>query len=105
MDEQLFELADKLRELREEKDTQSAILKDINADIDAAEYALTEAMAKAECPSFTRKDKQFIMTTTTRWSAAKDRKEALYAALKANGYRNIVTLWSKSSHRPPFTAD
>ncbi|GHU94772.1 hypothetical protein FACS1894208_06430 [Clostridia bacterium] len=89
MDEQLFELADKLRELREEKDSQNAILKDINADIDTAEYALTEAMAKAECPSFTRKDKQFIMTTTTRWLAAKDRKEALYSALKANDYDHL----------------
>ena len=92
MDETLFKLADKLRDLREEKDAQTAILKDINADIDHVEYELTEAMAKAECPSFTRSGKQFIMTTTTRWSAETDRKEDLYAALKENGYDHLFTV-------------
>jgi len=91
MDE-LFALADRLRELREEKDAQTAILKDINADIDAVEYKLTEAMAKAECPNFTRNGKQYIMTPTTRWSPEPDRKEELYAALKENGYDHLFTV-------------
>ena len=88
----LFILADKLRELREEKETQTAILKDINAEIDAAEYKLSEAMAVAECLNFTRGDKQFILTTTTRWSAETERKEELYAVLKKNGYDHLFTV-------------
>ena len=88
----LFTLADKLRELREEKDAQAAILKDINADIDEAEYKLSEAMAEAECPNFTRGDKQFILTTTTRWSAETNRKEELYAVLKKEGYEHLFTV-------------
>ena len=91
MDE-LFTLADQLRDLREDKDAQTAILKDINSDIDAIEYKLTEAMAKAECPNFTRNGKQFIMTNTTRWSPEKDRKEELYAVLKENGYDHLFTV-------------
>ena len=92
MDNDLFNLADRLRELREEKDAQTAILKDINADIETAEYKLSEAMALAECPNFTRGDKQFILTTTTRWSAETERKDELYAALKENGYDHLFTV-------------
>ena len=89
---ELFTLADKLRELREEKDTQAAILKDINADIDDIEYKLTEAMAKAECPNFTRNGKQFIMTSTTRWSPETERKDDLYAVLKESGFDHLFTI-------------
>jgi len=88
----LFTLADKLRELREEKDAQNQLLKELNAGIDKAEYKLTEAMAAAECPSFIRGNKQFIMTTTTRWSAEAERKEDLYATLRANGYGHLFTV-------------
>ena len=88
----LFTLADKLRELREEKDAQTAILKDVTAEIDAVEYKLTEAMAEAECPNFTRGDKQFILTTTTRWSPEAERKEELYGVLKKNGFDHLFTV-------------
>ena len=91
MDE-LFLLADKLRELREEKDAFTAQLKDINSDIETVVYKLTEAMATAECPNFTRNGKQFIMTSTTRWSPETERKEELYAALKENGYDHLFTV-------------
>ena len=92
MDQTLFTLADRLRDLREEKDEQTAILKDINTDISSVEFQLTEAMAKAECPSFTRNGKQFVMVTTTRWSAETDRKEELYAVLKENGHDHLFTV-------------
>jgi len=88
----LFTLADKLRELREKKDAQNQLLKDLNAQIDATEYKLSEAMAAAECPNFTRGDKQFIMTTITRWSAEAEQKEGLYAALRAKGYDHLFTV-------------
>jgi len=88
----LFILADKLKSLREEKETHTAILKDINGEIDGVEFKLTEAMAKAECPNFTRGDKQFIMTTTTRWSPEKDRKEELYETLKEQGFVHLFTV-------------
>ena len=91
MDE-LFTLADKLRELRAEKDAYTAMLKDINGDIETVELELSDAMAAAECSNFTRGDKQFILTTATRWSAEPDRKEELYDALKENGYEHLFTV-------------
>ena len=88
----LFTLADKLRELRDEKDKQEIILKEINKDIDDIEYKLTEAMATAECPNFTRGGKQFILTITTRWSAETERKEELYEALREHGYEHLFSI-------------
>jgi len=92
MDNRLFELADQLKRLREEKDTQAALLKDLNVEIDETEFKLSEAMAVAECSNFTRCGKQFILTTTTRWSAESDRKDELYAALRENGYDHLFTV-------------
>ena len=92
----LFPLADKLRDLREEKDAQNAILKDINAEIADVERKLTDAMAEAECNNFTRKGKQYVMTCTKRWSAEADRKDELYAVLKAKGYEHLFTVNSQT---------
>jgi len=90
--EELLILADKLRELRTEKEGLTATLKDVNAEIDDIERELSEAMTAAECPNFTRGDKQFILTTTTRWSPETDRKDELYAALKEKGYDHLFTV-------------
>jgi predicted nucleic acid-binding Zn-ribbon protein len=65
MNNDLFKMADKLRELRDEKKSQEDYLKELNAEIDQAEKALSDAMAEAECPNFTRGGKQFILTTRT----------------------------------------
>ena len=92
MNNKMFELADKLRALRQEKDDFTAMLKDVNEDIEAVESELSDVMANAECPNFTRGDKQFILTTTTRWSAESERKEDLYAALKREGYEHLFTV-------------
>lgn len=90
--EKLFTLADRLRNLREEKDTKNARLKEINSEIEIVEQELSDAMTEAECPNFTRGGKQFIMTTTTRWSAEKARKEELYNALKEQGHNHLFTV-------------
>jgi hypothetical protein len=92
----LFPLADRLRELREEKDGCAAKLKDVNSEIGEVEQELSEAMATAECASFSRGGKTFVLTTTTRWSAEADRKEALYAALRENGYGHLFTVNSQT---------
>ena len=94
--EKLFILADKLRELRGEKDCHEAIVKDITAEIKEVESALAEAMTDSECPNFTRGDRQFIMTTATRWSPEPDRKEELYATLKEQGYEHLFSVNSQT---------
>ena len=92
----LFELADKLRALREEKETQTAVLKGITSDINEIEYILSEAMAENECTNFTRRGKQFILTTTKRWSPEEDQKDALFALLKKKGHEHLFSINSRT---------
>jgi hypothetical protein len=92
MDRELFQIADKLKNLRNEKDDQTAILKEITSEISEVETELIAAMIDAECPNFTHGDKQFVMTTKTHWSPEKDRKEELYTALKENGHEELFTV-------------
>jgi hypothetical protein len=92
----LFPLADRLRELRDRKEVCKAALDAVNEEITAVERELSDTMAAAECQNFTRGSKMFILTTTTRWSAETDRKEALYAALRENGYDHLFTVNTKT---------
>ena len=92
----LFELADKLRELREEKTVQEKKLEDIKAEIKNTVSALSDAMVESECSNFNRGDKKFVLTTTTYYSPETDRKEDLYAALKANGHEHLFSVNSKT---------
>jgi hypothetical protein len=94
--ENLFNLADKLRNLRDEKDGFTAMLKEINGEIESVEQELSDTMTESECPNFTRGDKQFILTTTTRWSAETEQKEALYVALKSQGYEHLFSVNSQT---------
>jgi hypothetical protein len=88
----LFALSDKLRLLRERQASHAAELEAINKEVKAAERELSDAMATAECPSFTRDGKMFVMTTTSFWSAADDRTEDLYAALREKGHDSLFTV-------------
>lgn len=90
MSEELFTLADQLRALREEKAEAEQRLKDLNAAIDEAEYRLSERMAESETQNFTRQGMMFCLTTKTRASATAGRKEELFAALRGEGYGDLV---------------
>ena len=94
--EELFNLADRLRELRSEKEEITSTLKDLTAEIESVEQDLSDAMANEECSNFTRGDRQFILTTTTRWSAETERKDELYAALRENGYDHLFSVNSQT---------
>lgn len=90
MSEQLFELADRLRSLRDEKADAEQHLKELNAEIDEVDYRLSELMAETETQNFTRAGMMFCLTTKTRASAAAGRKEELFAALRGEGYGDLV---------------
>lgn len=90
MSEELFVLADQLRALRDEKAEAEQRLKDLNAAIDEAEYRLSERMAESETQNFTRQGMMFCLTTKTRASAMAGRKEELFAALRGEGYGDLV---------------
>ena len=88
--ERMFELADRLRALREEKTEAEQRIKDINADMEETEYRLSELMAETETQNFTRAGMMFCLTTKTRASAMAGSKDELYQALKKAGYGDLV---------------
>ena len=90
MSEQLFALADRLRELREEKAMAEQHLREVNGEIDEVDYRLSELMAETETQNFTRAGMMFCLTSKTRASAVAGRKDELFAALRGEGYGDLV---------------
>ena len=88
--ETMFELAEKLKALRDQKTETEVLLKEINAQIDETDYRLSELMAETETQNFTRAGTMFCLTTKTRASAVAGSKEELYAALREQGYGDLV---------------
>ena len=88
--ETMFKLADRLKALRDQKDALEAELKQVNMDIDNADWQLANHMAETETQNFTRAGVMFCLTTKTRASALAGQKEALYKALRAQGYGDLV---------------
>ena len=86
----MYELAERLKQLREKKKAAEQQLKDVHAEIEKTEYQLSMQMAETETQNFTRAGTMFALTTKTRASAMAGRKDELYAALKENGYGDLV---------------
>lgn len=90
MELNMYEFAEQLKQLREEKKDAEQRVKDINAEIDKTEYALVKLMAETETQNFTRAGTMFSLTTKTRASAVAGRKDELFSALKENGFGDLV---------------
>jgi hypothetical protein len=88
---EMFELAEKLKSLRERKDGAERALNEINGDIEETEYKLSEIMAETETQNFTRGGTMFYLTTKTRASAVAGMKEELFFVLRERGYGSLVT--------------
>ena len=88
--EMMFELADRLKALRDEKKTLEQHLKDVNAKLDEADAALSQIMTDTETQNFTRSGTLFCLTNTVRASATADRKDALFDALRAEGHGGLI---------------
>ncbi|MEI6131974.1 MAG: hypothetical protein WCQ41_04030 [Bacillota bacterium] len=90
MSEEMFELADCLKELKDAKKQAEQAVKDINAQIEKTDYQLSEMMANTDTQSFSRAGTMFYLTSTCRASAVQDKKDELYNTLKDNGYGSLV---------------
>jgi len=88
--DELFALADQLRELKETKKYAEQELKEITAEIERVDAALAELMVTRETQNFTRSGTTFWLTSTTRASAAAGRKEELFTALRSAGFGDLV---------------
>ena len=89
-DNTMFELAEQLRSLREQKKEAEQVVKQINEQIDEIDYRLSELMAESETQNFTRAGMMFYLTTKTRASAVAGSKEELYSTLKEQGFGDLV---------------
>jgi len=88
--ERMFELADKLKALRDEKNEAERRLKDINAELDETDAALAQLMTDTETQNFTRSGIMFCLTHTLRASAAAERKEELFDVLRSEGHGGLI---------------
>ena len=87
----MFELADRHKELRERKAELADETKANNAEIEQAEYDLSQLMAQTETQSFQRAGTLFYLTTKTYASADKEHKNELFDALRNEGYGSLIT--------------
>ncbi len=87
----MFELADRHKELRERKTELADETKANNAEIEQAEYDLSQLMAQTETQSFQRAGTLFYLTTKTYASADKEHKDELFDALRNEGYGSLIT--------------
>lgn len=91
MSDRIFELADKLLELREEKDRLKELTKQNNEEIDRVEQELAELMRVEEIDNFKRSGRTFYPIVKTWASPQRGRREAVYEWMKENGYGDLVT--------------
>lgn len=88
--EELFYLADQLKKLRDEKKDLEQKIKEVNGTIDHVDFELATAMVEAETQNFTRNGTQFCLTNKTMASAAANKKEELYEALRCEGFGGLI---------------
>src|SRR5574344_935252 len=83
-------LADRLQELRDEKDALDTRTKEVNAELEKIETQLVDAMVTAELDSFKRNGHSYSLKNDTFASAKADCKEELFAALRNNDAGDLV---------------
>ena len=85
-----LQMADRLQELRDEKEQLEMALKETNGMIEAVEQDLVAAMVTAELYSFKRNGHTYSLKIDTYASAKADRKEELFEALRNNNAGDLV---------------
>ena len=87
---ELLIMAQTYKKLREKKEKAEAAVKKLNEQIEEVMQKLSDLMLENEMPSFKHKGALFSLATTTRASAIAGDKDALYAALRENGFGDLV---------------
>ena len=87
---QIFEMADRLKALKEHKKDLEAQAEAVGAEINELDTQLSDAMAEAELERFSRNGSTFYLKSRLFASPAAGRKDEMMAVLKANGYGSLV---------------
>lgn len=91
MNNKIFHLADQLKAAKDKKKELDAQVKELGAEIEQLDLALSDAMTEAECERFSRNGTTFYLNTRLFASPMAGRKEDMFQALKSNGYAELVT--------------
>ena len=97
----MFEMADRLKTLKEEKKQKELELRNISDMLTEIEAALAEFMTLNETPNFTHGGTSFSLRTSLKASAVSGKKEELYSSLKNAGYGDLVSkplIQARSQH-------
>ena len=87
---QIFEMADRLKSLQEQKKDLEAQTKAMAAKIAELDEQLSDAMSEAELDRFSRNGSTFYLKSRLFASPASGRKDEMLQALKENGYGSLV---------------
>ena len=87
---QIFEMADRLKTLQEQKKDLEAQTKALAAEIAELDEQLSDAMTEAELDRFSRNGSTFYLKSRLFASPASGRKDEMMQALKDNGYGSLV---------------
>ena len=91
MNNKIFDLADRLKAAKDKKKELDAQVKELGAEIERLDLALSDAMTESECERFCRNGTTFYLNTRLFASPMAGRKEDMFQALKSNGYAELVT--------------
>jgi hypothetical protein len=91
-----FELAEFLKELRDEKDELEEKVKGLNAEIDSVTQELIADLIANESTGFNYKGFNFSLVVKEYPSAEMERKDELWEVMKEQGYEHLFTINSQT---------
>jgi len=86
----IFEMADRLKTLQEQKKNLEEQTKALGAEIEELDELLSDAMTDAELDRFSRNGSTFYLKSRLFASPASGHKDEMMRALKENGYGSLV---------------
>ncbi len=87
----MMQLAEQLSDAKQKKKELEEQVKTANAEIDRLDRELSDTMATMDCPNFSHAGYTFYLSSRLFASPQSGKKEALFTALRENGYGSIVT--------------
>ena len=91
-----FELAEFLKELRDEKKDLEARVKGLNAEIESIQAELVADLIEHESTGFNHKGFNYSLVIKEYPAAEPERKDDLYAAIRERGHEDLFTINSQT---------
>ena len=91
-----FELAEFLKELKDEKAELETKVKGLNAEIESISAELIADLIENESTGFNYKGYNFTLVVKEYPAAEPERKDELYGAMRENGFEHLFTINSNT---------